>query len=125
MKTEKQRLAIAEFSGWELRNETEVAMHWPGGMLPTTVKRWFKKEDRLGIAPHDELPDYPNDLNALMDVCRLLAKDGWRFSVKTSHGGRYVCYFTKGDNEHYAIATTLAEAMSEAILRVIGKWEEE
>lgn len=119
MKPEKRRLAIAEFCGFTGCVDAECDyrkcqhLHKDGGVyFPETfsIPRY---------------PDYPNDLNALMGVCRLLAEDGWMFTITTTSSNTWMCVSEKYGTRRYGIANTLAAAISESCLRVIGKWEEE
>ena len=102
MSPEKQRIAIAEACGWQ-------DCHATGG-LP------------CGIAPsetqHRQVPDYPNDLNAMHKALGHCLGD---CEIKW-HAYR----INLGDiiEPHRHILHVTAAQQAEALLRMLGKWED-
>ena len=105
MNPEQQRVAIAEACGkWH--------SSWP--------HEYMNQADRLR-----HIPDYLNDLNAMHEAEKVLAKANWggyaaelyRITDAHNHG--------ISPNHHWlAVAFSTATQRAEAFLRTIGKWEE-
>ena len=105
MTPEQQRIAIAEACGkWH--------SGWP--------HEYMSQADRLR-----HIPDYLNDLNAMHEAEKVLAKANWggyaaelyRITDAHNHG--------ISPNHHWlAVAFSTATQRAEAFLRTIGKWEE-
>jgi hypothetical protein len=77
MKTERH-LRLARILGWELRMVEETVMHFPGGMIPIQVPRWFRKgSDPLSIQgiPTDDLPDYFVDQRCFGEIWNFLSNN--------------------------------------------------
>jgi hypothetical protein len=101
------RIAMAELDGWR---RTVDSPHWshdwtaPNGERTTFV------------------PDYPNDLNAV----RRVAFKALNFDEQASTDlFRFRCALTKiSGNDRDLCVFASAKQVSEAILRVVGKWKE-
>ena len=111
MNPEQQRIAIAEACGWRCTAFKEAIACWvrPNGMSHQT----------------ELLPNYLNDLNAMHEAEKVLAKANWggyaaelyRITNAHNHG--------ISPNHHWlAVAFSTAAQRAEAFLRTIGKWEE-
>lgn len=119
MTPESQRIAIAEACGFVMEADRFY------------FDRIAFVKDGKRMASID-LPDFPNDLNAMHDACGLLAAKGWRCVANMGTDGTWECFFTKrysysclpGMGDHYGSGSTLAVAIGEAFLSAIGKWEE-
>ena len=101
MNKEKQRIAIAEFCGW---SQDEMLDWWA-----PDDSEWFGTN--WGI---DMLPDYLNDLNAMHSA---LMSAGILVRMKVEEFLPTI----KGCNPVFATA----EQRAEALLKTIGRWEDE
>jgi hypothetical protein len=108
MKTEEQRIAIAEACGW-----TEVCLRPYSLSGNYNVPMGFRE----GVGPRI-VPNYPADLNAMHEA------------EKVEFGTDEIAWGTYGSqlftliepSRHYLHATAAQRA--EAFLRTIGKWED-
>lgn len=105
MNKEAQRIAIAEACGWQ-----------KCGWSPS----WSDKERKL-FQWDSDLPDYPNDLNAMREAVNMLPPD---------LRDKYWQHLAEIVNREHRMATTwwlgltsTAVQQSEAFLRTIGKWD--
>lgn len=110
MTEEKQRQAIAKALGW-----TDIeGGKYPDGLPPNAAAG----------AEYADIPNWPADANAAMQLCDVLAGGGgliqcerfadvWRVVVTCPNGAQY---------EH--TAATFAQAVSGAFLKARGLWEE-
>jgi hypothetical protein len=95
MKPEKQRIAIAEATGWKCSEDSH----------------------ELGQLIAQFIPDYLHDLNAMQEVERAMNNnDWWKFVEYLTN----IC----GGGIALGVSATAAQR-AEAFLRTIGKWEEE
>ena len=107
MKTEQQRIAIAEACGWRIG--TRPVMGYGG--VTNSIEYYWEKNGCI-----DTLPDYLNDLNAMHEAEKVL--DIW---VERGEYREYLSFITGGEDEMiYATASQRAEAF----LRTLDKWEE-
>lgn len=102
MNPEKQRIAIAEACGWRkciFRDRYGTAFGSPPGEALTY---------------REELPDYPNDLNAMHEAEKIFS------------GNMRIRYFYELSNTggNSPIQATAAQR-AEAFLKTIGKWGNE
>lgn len=123
MTPEKQRITIAEFCGWAFECK---AAH---GYSVTTISKEGKgvvtgrSESEFGMMDIIKLPDYLNDLNAMHEAEKLLTDEQiWKYISK-------LVDLTGAESlEEYAEAFVMIHATAaqraEALLRTIGKWEE-
>jgi hypothetical protein len=110
MTTEQQIIAIAEACGWT-KCEHVASINFPIGIPPANNPPKYGTYEN-GMA---QLPDYPNNLNAMHEAEeRLLIDDTHAFA----------CYLSDLFEVHGcgAIHATAAQR-AEAFLRTIGKWE--
>lgn len=100
MTEEQINIAIAEACGWKYeKNET----HAPDGAF------WWSKKP--------EFPDYCNDLNAMHEAEKTMNNnDWWKFVEHLTN----IC----GGGTALGISAT-ATQRAEALLKTIGKWEEQ
>jgi hypothetical protein len=121
MKEEKQRIAIAEICGWiEIRDGD--AWGTPIG-IPKDIQR---RDCWIGAEGFYELPNYPNDLNAMHEAVSVFDYD------QADEFDDHLCEICKRANDladnptpwRFAVTNATAEQRSEAFLRVFGKWEE-
>ncbi len=106
MKPEQQRIKIAEACGWTLCEYVEsigLAKGFPPLNNPPSYGTYEN-----GIA---ELPDYPNDLNAMHEAEKVLDYNQLR-EMEDSVSFQFAVY------PFHATASQRAEAF----LRTIGKW---
>jgi hypothetical protein len=124
MTDEQMRVAIAEACGWK-----EVSLCANGYVvgLPSGFT-----EDQCPEGADEEVPDYPNDLNAMHEAeeCLHPAQLGDYANKLTTvvgvywfNQGKAVIKFSKEDWT-YATAHATARQRSEAFLRTLGKWTE-
>lgn len=123
--TEQQRIAIAEWCGWERQTDSRGSY-------------WYAPEKaNQHKFDYHELPDYLNDLNAMWEAEeKLLTGDGWKdrlakYSSKlmpvmhdTDFGRVDVAF--KNDMVHLRYFTLHATASQrcEALLRTLGLWKD-
>ena len=131
MTPEAQRVAIAEACGWRISPPGPVANGWAliNG-LGCHVSTWWLTEDEARRAPPSlmtrlsELPDYPNDLNAMHEAEKTLL-----FSRRQEYYRHLQDIISRPlrQNErvalHECIMATAAQR-AEAFLRTTGKWED-
>jgi hypothetical protein len=150
MKTEAQRIAIAEACGRKCPtcNNTSVRTklgveqyHWARNSNDVWRNTWPVDEPDLPC-DHSDLPDYPSDLYAAVTLCDHLAEKGWNCELSQGTDKTWECTFERiaskdspvgtltFDNDtayeiYYHPADTLPEAICGAFLRTIGRWVEE
>lgn len=129
MTEQEQQIAIAKALG---ATEIEFSQFggtafWPPtakGMLERVGLRWCYSDERPGLI-YGALPRFPNDLNAMHEVEKLL-----RRSVRErGEFGRVlteICANDHSEGREYGRETWNATAVqrAEAFLRTIGKWKE-
>lgn len=73
----------------------------------------------------EDVPDYPQDLNAAEQFAKHLATKGWRWSFVLT-GGEWSAYVVADGNSigFKAASTSLAAAICESGLRALSKWRE-
>lgn len=110
MKPEAQRIAIAEACGWK---HIGTAKHLP-------LYGWIK------VGPLLEIPDYPNDLNAMHEAVKTLL-----FTKRQEYYRELQCVRGRnaGLQSWEAVAfqdciESTAAQRAEAFLRTIGKWSD-
>lgn len=120
MTPEEQRIAIAEWCGWERCYEKDI-----NGQFE---HRFWNHPKRGGIIfkiREHHLPDYLNDLNAMHEAERKLTEKQqvWylqklaQVRLREGVGGTIACMLDK-------LAFATATQRAEALLRTIGKWRE-
>lgn len=109
MKTEDQRIAIAEACGWTFQPMTgPLDFPW---VSPT--KKW---EDRQANPPN-----YTSDLNAMHEAEKILKpSENGKGSKEWSDYVCNLCVITGGDSAIHSSAAQRAEAF----LKTLGKWRE-
>jgi hypothetical protein len=76
MKPEEQNIVIAKELGWVEREVVVMAMHFPGGLLPTKAMRWFRGEwSELLSQGIENLPSYVTDANTRLEMLKALTRD--------------------------------------------------
>jgi hypothetical protein len=100
MKPEQQRIAIAEACGWTL--DLKGAIRVDG----YRIEVWGKR-------PHEALPDYLKDLNAMHEAEGVLEADD-------NHA--YGCYRSNLYEKYGNTVSLTASQRAEAFLKTIGKW---
>ena len=121
MNKEKQRIAIAEFCGWRQSRNCKDKF------FPPTAKPW---PNEGCFACPTELPDYLNDLNAMHEAEKGLTAHQWEvmFSLLIKIRWRDASEEErKGSGNQLALspARATAEQRAEALLKTIGRWEDE
>lgn len=116
MDYERQRIAIADYCGWN------------GVKIYFDSNKWWGRNPKSKYS--DLVPDYPNDLNAMHDAEKSLTEKQWK---------KYPVWLAKviagTQNKSRANGTRVyvpqscllaanAPQKAEAFLRTIGKWEE-
>jgi hypothetical protein len=117
MTPEKQRIAIAEASGW-----TRV---WD-----SAFRQWIQRSPDKALATCDpdpnanwelhRLPDYLNDLNAMHEAELAVFGNDWDEALWAIY--KHTLYGVIEMNRH--VLNSTAAQRAEAFLRTIGKWEE-
>lgn len=109
MKTEKQRIAIAEACGWVKCHECDDS----GGC----AFWWKHDEGRTGRATHF-LPDYLNDLNAIHGAFALQPRPVQEQIVEILVAAK------PSSSPEMAVAYSTSEEWAEALLRTLGLWKD-
>jgi hypothetical protein len=107
MKTEDQRIAIAEACGWKpslVGRETELWKH------------------RSVEVDRDGLPDYLSDLNAMHEAEKMLTDA--QMSAYERELGALTCRLSMVDGPGYKLWHATAPQRAEAFLRTLGLWKE-
>ena len=113
MNKEKQRIAIAEFCGW---SQDEVLGWWA-----PDDSEWYGTS--WGI---DMLPNYLNDLNAMHDAEKGLTDAQWR--EYTNNLLNLTAMYIDQEGAPMRLVSSIhatAEQRAEALLKTIGRWEDE
>jgi hypothetical protein len=117
MNKEKQRIAIAEATGWTyIDNDPERYPYW---LAPKGDWRYGSPLD-ANMFP-DVFPNYLNDLNAMHEAEKVLREPDQVVSYMEWLG---MCYDDSGYKTWRYVAATAAQR-AEAFLRTIGKWEDD
>lgn len=111
MSPDAQRVAIAEACGWKKAEPPNTPVWWKNGEWVSNVY---------------DLPDYPNDLNAMHEAERVLeywsgrwiGEGSWAPEAYMNH----LQDIAEGDDWRFCCATAAQRA--EAFLRTIAKWED-
>ena len=113
MKPEQQRIAIAEACGWDC--DPLIAREWK------SRGQWARKttddQNKL-VSLRSNVPEYPNDLNAMHEAEKTLSQKDKREYAYQLNGG----YYTSGLDDTFDIVHATAAQRAEAFLRTIGKW---
>lgn len=111
MTKEQMRIAIAEHEGWRSDQHYNSPIHWHKGFYEMAVE--------------SELPDYPNDLNAVAEIVRgLPVEQRGTFGdfLRVIHN-RYLPSISYG-YDAWVSASRTAEEMCQALIRLWGIKEE-
>lgn len=120
MTTQQQRIAIAEFFGWE-----------PQRMYDDLWKLGNEYAGAAGTPYCSQLPDYCNDLNAIAQAeAKLTAARHYTFrcrlweitDCKNDTSFAHLMVNREEHNRRYVSATAAQRA--EALLRTIGRWSD-
>jgi hypothetical protein len=112
MKPEKQRIAIAEACGWKMHDHPDCLAK-KEGWVSRGWETWVMNPSGLLVFKHD-IPNYLNDLNAMHKAENLVLRSA-------QQRRDYADALDDGNGGHFATAAQRAEAL----LRTVGKWEEE
>lgn len=116
MNPEKQRVKIAEACGWKYITPSLLCGYAPW-------RRQYEAKDipTDGSLPFDTLPDYPNDLDELHGVERmLLASQQDQYLKWLEH-----LFRSELDDNNFYLVHATAKQRCEAILRTLNLWEQE
>lgn len=116
MNEDLQRIAIAEFCGW-----TNIRKHFPYWSEPET----YEFEGLKNIKFYTGIPDYLNDLNAIHEAEKLLKgeqTEQYSITLYTLRLNRGIPTHVRGW-EALGMLHATAKERSEALLKVIGKYE--
>ncbi len=117
-----QRLVIAEACGWVYCGSDSCTPWYlspqDAPLYSADPKPWREIETR-----RRQLPNYPNDLNAMKEA------EAWMFNNKGLHFSRgyyetHLPNAVNGADGCWACVSATAAQRAEAFLRTIGKWEE-
>jgi hypothetical protein len=117
MNKQKQRIAIAEFCGWDFD--------------PQEASRWMSR-GRLVKSPKGDLvfrysiPDYLNDLNAMHEAEKMLTERqivDYEVIIREVVANKIWFWYTPFAGEVYQLCHTTAAQRAEAFLKTIGRWE--
>lgn len=111
MKTEAQRIAIAQACGFRFAERTLTR---PSGEAVTAYPLY----NQVSL-----VPDYLSDMNAALTLCVALAEQGYGININKLTAG-WVCNFIGNDGLVSASAETLSAAICEAFLRTLNLWTE-
>ncbi len=118
MKTEAQRIAIAEACGWaDVRRPIDDSYH----TIDTDTLGWLMGRV-AGVKPgervHKPLPDYLNDLNAMHEAEKQALKnpDQWAEYWTTLDG---LCGYEEAP---WSTGCAPAELRAKALLQTLGTW---
>ncbi len=117
MTHDEQRIVIAEAVGW---THLDICCGIPRGKSP--------EPSGFSHFPIVELPNYPGDMNAAIELCHFLAKQGWRCNLNMGTDGTWECEFHHSEKPFlyaYAPNDKLPLAICESFLRAIGLWKDE
>lgn len=107
MKTEAQRIAIAEACGWTRRKTT----------LPDNVQNW--NDPHGNFSNESQIPDYLNDLNAMHEAEKVLTEEQ---QFEFSDWLRKIAPGMSGPVFWRQVHATAAQR-AEAFLRALGKYK--
>jgi hypothetical protein len=120
MSPEKQRIAIAEAHGYEIKKEIHPPESWgwfnPDGKIITSG--YITEEYCLSLGFY-KLPDYLNDLNAIMKLVRVIM-DGPYGALRYNLMQALCDVMPLGS----WLPMAKAEQWSEAVLKTLNLWEE-
>ena len=111
MTPKQQRIAIAEACGW---HHTHITGNCPCGIHPKL------KSDSDDY--QQQVPDYPNDLNAMHEAEKTLSQYN-----RDTYGRKLACLKSSegfDDTSHFTSCHATASQRAEAFLRTIGRWIE-
>lgn len=123
MKTNEQRIAIAEACGWKLQNVENLSV----GEVLAYGRRWWRHAGDKTISTLSNLPDYLNDLNAMHEAEKVLSHEQ---KLKYYH---HICGSVRrenGQSDHETIYVPLhtthatAPQRAEAFLKTLHLWTE-
>jgi hypothetical protein len=113
MTPEQQRIAIAEFCGWNWEGDEKFLLN-----PHPDRKLWMRIQDE----DYHFLPDYPNDLNAMHEAKKHLNQNQQDAFLREL---QMVTTTQRSDEYWFWECTNAAAAQeSEALLRTIGKWKD-
>ncbi len=112
MKYKALQIAIAESLGWKIH---------PSGIQKPGDDKPIDKDYQSAL---DMVPNWPEDHNAAMQLCDVLAKEGWNVSLSKVPAGEWFCSFENGALTRGAFASTAALAISIAYCKVRGIYQE-
>jgi hypothetical protein len=115
MSPEKQRIATAEACGWVMK--TEQVNHTGGYQWTETREFWVSPTGKRG-----ELPDYLGDLNAMHEAEEVMTE-----MQRCDYSNHLYDLARKHQEvtEKWSYLSMPAAQRAEALLRTIGKWEDE
>lgn len=116
MTEQEQRIAIAEFCGWENIKQigTFTSPTITVGDVPGLVQEIAK-----------ELPDYPNSLDAMREAEKVVNREFYVAQLLAVIHEVDRDYFSKISWENgYELTTATAAQRAEALLRCIGQWKD-
>jgi len=108
MKSESQRIAIAEACGWTRQSDDSI---------------WFDDPTNSFQAHEQDVPDYLNDLNAMHEAEKAVLLTGELVAAYESKLTAHHRHLYELGWVSMAFHATAAER-AEAFLKTIGKWEE-
>ena len=106
MKSEQQRITIAEACGWKWHSR-----------MKGSIKVWDNGLDY--VFSDSELPDYLNDLNALHKAEKILDANQWD-SYRKNLAREWT---TNDDDGMWAAINTTAAQRAKAFLRTLNLWK--
>lgn len=121
MTLERQRIAIAEYCGWKIADESQIKERAGNAAWLLCKGPWWRNEQEKTIAVYNDLPDYLNDLNAMHEAVKTLPQN-----FKPRYFSCLCAVVGGAISLHgYSEATEATAAQrAEAFLRTIKKWEE-
>lgn len=129
----QQRIKIAEACGWKPCGWRPIhSSHKPTDLALGGTEEWWRLAEENTVARLEDLPDYPNDLNAMHEAEKVLDENLlYRYGNKLDDITRIeeimeMSYVNGPEAGMYPeLFRATSEQRAEAFLRTLGLWEDE
>lgn len=116
MTLEEQRIAVAKECGYKKVDSYRPYICW--------VRPNLQEFDESELLDVSQLPDYPNDLNAMAGAEKVLTPDEQEKYSEILSGYLPTCSDMHHDSTLFPIIHMTSQQRCEAFLRTRGKWKE-